>query len=139
MNDKFGVVVGIIVAVAVIITMIVFLMNAQPLEIGEYVLVGLVVIIILGAAYIIARRFRSVKAGMPSEDERSKLVNYKAGYYAFIVAIWASLGIGFASDMMAEDFGMSIIPRHVSSIILLITGLAFVVSYLILNRKGDVA
>jgi hypothetical protein len=88
---------------------------------------------------MLKHRIGSLKKGLPAEDERSKLVNYKAGYYAFIAAIWASLGVSWANEIAVEDFGMAgLLPRHVGFAILLITGLVFVASYLYLNRKGNV-
>ncbi|MBU0530829.1 MAG: DUF2178 domain-containing protein [Nanoarchaeota archaeon] len=139
MKDKIGALLGVVIAVAAIVTMGFYAMGAAPLDVSEYLLIGIVLVLILGAAYIISKKVKSVKSGLPAEDELSKLINYKAGYYAFIVAIWSSIGVGWANEILVEDYGFAgLLPRHVGVVILLITGLAFVISYLLLSRRGSV-
>jgi len=139
MNDRIGIALGLIVAVLFIGTLALFVMNTGPLNMTEYIMVAMVLVLVLGAFFILRKRIGAVKAGLPAEDERSKLVNYKAGYYAFMAAIWGSLGVSFADIFMVEDLGLvGLTVSQATGALVLITGFVFVISYLYLNSRGKV-
>jgi hypothetical protein len=134
MKDKKGIVVGIVVAVAVLLTLFFYLRGAGEIELNEIVLVGIVLILVVLAMYIIWDRLRNVQKGLPAKDERLININYKAGYYAFMAAIWSAV----FSPLIADIFlGRELKGGDVTAIVILISGFVFVVSYLYLARKGN--
>ncbi|MBU1939157.1 MAG: DUF2178 domain-containing protein [Candidatus Diapherotrites archaeon] len=134
MSEKIKLLAGIIVIIAAVATIGLYAFGAAPIELPEIVLIALVLSIIAGAVLIIWPRFKAMRAGLPAEDERLKSVSHKAGYYAFIGAIWGCLAI----MMLFPEVGDSDIARHALEGVILLTGIVFVVSYLWLNRKGNV-
>ena len=91
MKDKKGIVVGIVVTVAVLLTMFFYLRGAGDIELNEIILVGIVLLLVVLAMYIVWDRLKNVQKGLPAKDERLININYKAGYYAFIAAIWSAI------------------------------------------------
>jgi len=133
MKDKKEIAVGIIVAVAVIFTLFFYLRGAGEIEVNEIVLVGMVLILVGLAMYIVWDRIKNVQKGLPAKDERLININYKAGFYAFIAAIWSAV----FSPLIADVFlGRELTGGDVAAIVVLISGFVFVVSYLYLARKG---
>ena len=130
-KDKTSVALGIGVILAVIVTFILYVLGAGSLDISEYAMMGIVIAILAGAIIIVAMNYKNMRLGLPVKDERYHSINHRAGYYAFIAAIWISLGTAFMGNYINLPW------RYNSYIILLGTGLVFVVSYLILNRKGE--
>ena len=102
---------------------------------SAYLLVIIPIVLILSASYIIWDRIKNMRAGLPHEDERSKRINYKAGYYGFIAAIWSALGSNTISVIMYDkDLRGGLVVASV----VLVSGLVFVIAYLYLMMKGDV-
>ncbi|MFH1100963.1 MAG: DUF2178 domain-containing protein [Methanobacteriota archaeon] len=133
MKDIKGIVLGILVASAIILTLFFYLRSAGEIELNEIVLVGIVLILVGLAMYIVWDRLKNVQKGLPAKDERLTNINYKAGYYAFIAAIWSSFG----SQLIADIFlGRELTGGDVTAIMILISGFVFVISYLYLARKG---
>jgi hypothetical protein len=83
--------------------------------------------------YIIWDKIKNVQKGLPAKDERIISINYKAGYYGFIAAIWSVVLIPTIIDII---FGYELDGGDISAIVVLISGFVFVVSYLYLYRKG---
>jgi len=134
MKDKKGIIVGIVVAVAVLLTLFFYLRGAGEIELNEIVLVGIVLILVVLAMYMVWDRLRNVQKGLPAKDERLININYKAGYYAFMAAIWSAV----FSPLIADIFlGHELKGGDVTAIVILISGFVFVVSYLYLARKGN--
>jgi len=133
MKDKIGIVVGIGIAAAVITTLYFFVLNAGNLELNEILPIGIVLILVGAAAYIIWDRIKNVKKGLPAQDERLKLTNYKACYYGFIASIWSAVGAPLLSGIFF-DYEMS--GHHVSAVVVLCGGLSFMISYFYLAWKG---
>jgi len=133
MKDKIGIVLGIGIAAAVLVTLSFFVLNAGNLELNEIFPIGIVVILVASAMYILWDRIKNVKKGLPAQDERLKLTNYKACSYGFIAAIWSAVGAPLISGIL---FDYELQGHHVTAVVVLCGGLAFIVSYLYLARKG---
>jgi hypothetical protein len=133
MKDKIGIVIGILIAAAVIITLSFFVLNAGNLELNEIFPIGIVLILVASAMYILWDRIKNVKKGLPAQDERLKLTSYKAGNYGFIAAIWGAVFVPLVIDIVFEYE----LPGHlVTAAVVLCGGLTFMISYLYLARKG---
>jgi hypothetical protein len=134
MKDKKGIFVSIIVVGLVLLTLFFYLMGAGKIEINEIILVGIVLILVVLAMYILWDRFKNVQKGLPAKDERLININHKAGYYGFIAAIWSAIFGPLIADII---LGRELKGGDVTAIVILISGFVFVVSYLYLARKGN--
>ena len=134
MKDKIGIVLGIGIAAMVIVTLSLYVLNAGTLELNEIIPIGIVLILVAFATYILWDRIKNVKKGLPAKDERLVLINYKAGYYGFIAAIWSAV---FAPLFFEILFDYELPGSQVTAVVVLASGFVFVASYLYLARKGD--
>jgi len=134
MKDIKEILVGIGIAVAVIVTLSFFVLNAGNIELDEIISIGIVLILVVSALYILWDRIKNVKRGLPAEDERLKLTNYKACSYGFIASIWSAVGAPLLSGILF-DYEM---PGHyVTAAVVLCGGLTFMVSFFYLAWKGE--
>ncbi len=134
MKDKLGIVIGIGIAVSVIVTLALFVKYAGKIELSEITLVWIVLILAAFATFRLWDRLKNVNKGLPAADERLVLVNYKAGYYGFIAAIWSAVGSNLLAGIMWD---VELEGNHVMAVVILVSGLVFAASYLYLARKGD--
>jgi hypothetical protein len=132
MKDKIGIVLGIGIA-AVLATLSLYVLNAGNIELKEISLIGIVLILVVFAIYVLWDRIKNVKKGLPVKDERLILTNYKAGYYAFIAAIWSAV---FGPLVIEILFDYELPGHLVTAVVVLVSGFVFVASYLYLARKG---
>ena len=134
MKDKIGIVVGIGIAAAVLVTLYFFVQNVGNLGLNEILLIVIVLILVASAMYVLWDRIKNIRKGLPAKDERLILTNYKAGYYAFIAAMWSAvLGPVFFEIL----FDYELPGSRVTAVVVLVSGFVFVASYLYLVRKGD--
>ncbi len=135
MKDKIRIAVGVGIVVAVVATLVIYMLSTGGQDPSVYLLVIIPIVLVLSASYIIWDRIKNMRAGLPHEDERSKRINYKAGYYGFIAAIWSALGSNTISVIMYDkDLRGGLVVASV----VLVSGLVFVIAYLYLMMKGDV-
>ena len=133
MKDKLGIVVGIGIAAAVLVTLYFFVQNAGNLKLNEIFPIGIVIILVVSAMYILWDRIKNVKKGLPAQDERLKLTNYKASSYGFIASIWSAVGAPLISGIL---FDYELPGNYVTAVVVLCGGLTFIISYLYLAWKG---
>ena len=134
MKDKIGIIAGIGISVAVLVTLYFYITNVGNLELVEILSIGIVVILVASAMYIILDRLKNVKKGLPAQDERLKLTNYKACYYGFIASIWSAVG---APTITSIVFDYELPGHLVTAVVVLCGGLTFIISYLYLAWKGN--
>ena len=121
--------------IAVVASLVIYMLSTGGQDSSAYLLVIIPIILVLSASYLIWDRIKNMRAGLPQEDERSKRINYKAGYYGFIAAIWSALGSNTISIIMYDkDLRGGLVVASV----VLVSGLVFVIAYLYLMMKGDV-
>jgi len=134
MKDIKGILLGIGIAAAVLVTLSFYVLNAGNIELEEFFLIGIVIILVVSAMYIIWDRIKNVNKGLPAQDERLKLTNYKACSYGFIASIWSAVGIPLISGILF-DFEMP--GNYVTAVVVLCGGLTFMISYLYFAYKGE--
>ena len=100
MKDKVGIGLGIGIAVVVLVTLSLWVINAGSIEVNEILPIGIVLLLVVSAFYILWDRIKNVQKGLPAKDERVILTSYKAGYYGFIAAIWSAVGGPLLSDIL---------------------------------------
>jgi len=135
MKAKLETIIGIVIACAVLITMLLYITKAGELQIEEYILIIIPVLLVASAIYILWDRIKNIKAGLPAKDERLIKVNYKAGYYGFIAAIWSAVFVPLTTEIL---FGYELIGGHVTAAVVIISGLVFMISYLCLSGRGNI-
>ena len=134
MKDKKEIFLGIGIALAVIVTLSFYVLNAGNIELEEFFLIGIVIILVVSAMYILWDRIKNVNKGLPAQDERLKLNNYKACSYGFFASIWSAVGIPLISGILF-DFEMP--GNYVTASVVLCGGLTFMISYLYFAWKGE--
>ena len=131
MGDKRGLAAGIVVLACAIVSLAVYFLgtaSARALNVPEMLLFAPLALIIVFAGYVFWERGKAAKSGLPATDELAKKASYKAGYYAFIAAIWSSLAASLFE-----------LPGHrVTAAVVLCSGITFVAAYVYLARKGKV-
>ncbi len=133
MKGKKEIIVSIVVVAMVLLTLFFYLIETNEIEFNQILLVSIVIILVSLAMYIIWDKIRNVQKGLPGKDERVIAINYKAGYYGFIAAIWSAVLIPTIINIVFEyefDGG------DISAIVVLVSGFVFVLSYLYLYWKG---
>jgi len=133
MKGKKEIIVATVLVAMVLLTLFSYLMGTGEIEFNQILLVGIVLILVALAMYIIWDKIKNVQKGLPAKDERIISINYKAGYYGFTAAIWSVVLIPTIIDII---FGYELDGGDISAIVVLISGFVFVVSYLYLYRKG---
>ena len=133
MKDKKGILIGIGVVAAVLVTLSLYVLNAGSIELKEISLIGVVLIIVALAVYVLWDRIKNVKKGLPAQDERLKLTSYKAGYYGFIAAIWSAVFAPLAIEIL---FDYELPGSRVTAVVVLVSGFVFAASYLYMYWKG---
>ncbi|HIH28785.1 MAG TPA: DUF2178 domain-containing protein [Thermoplasmata archaeon] len=115
-------------------TLFLYLMQTGDINADKILLVGIILILVIFAMYILWDRIKNVRKGLPAKDERLITINYKAGYYAFIAAIWSALFAPLLFDIFSKN---ELKGSDVTAIVILISGFVFVISYLYLHWKGN--
>jgi uncharacterized membrane protein YbhN (UPF0104 family) len=133
MKDKIGIVAGIGIVALVIVTILFYILNAGDLELRELFQIVIVLIIVISTVYILFDRIKNIKKGLPAQDERLKITNYKACSYGFVASIWSAVGAPLISGIF---FDYELPGNYVTAIVVLCGGLAFMISYIILAWKG---
>ncbi|KYK31388.1 MAG: hypothetical protein AYK22_02595 [Thermoplasmatales archaeon SG8-52-3] len=133
MKDKLGISVGIGITALAIVTILFYIMNAGNLELNEILPLLIVLILIVSTIYILWDRIKNIKKGLPAQDERLKITNYKACYYGFIASIWSAVGAPLISGIF---FDYELSGHHVTAAVVLFGGITFMISYIYLAWKG---
>ncbi len=138
-EDLNKIIIGIAVAVMVILGLAVYLMSGIPPTFDEIMLSVVVMVVVVLAFVVIVKRFRAYKSGLPAEDEMSKKIFQKAGYYAWLFAIYAALISRFIGEEVAERTGdWSLVGTYMTVAVILGSALFFFVTYFYFSRKGNV-
>jgi len=133
MKGKKEIIVSTVVVAGVLLTLFFYLMSTGEIEFNQIVLVGIALILVGLAMYIIWDKIRNVQKGLPEKDERTISMSHKAGYYGFIAAIWSAV---FSPVIIDIIFGYELNGGDVTAIVVLVSAFVFVVSYLYLYWKG---
>ncbi|MCW4001507.1 MAG: hypothetical protein NWE93_14850 [Candidatus Bathyarchaeota archaeon] len=134
-NNKSKTISTILISLAtiVIITLALYFASAQTLNYPEIISLTIIALIVIFAIYTLYDKTKSLKQGLTAADERTKTVNYRAGYYGFIAAIWSAVFTPIVVDII---FNYEMETDYLSGSVVIIGGLVFALSYLYLSRKG---
>ena len=133
MKGKKEIIVSTVVVVGVLVTLFFYLTGTGEIEFNQIILVGIALILVGLAMYVIWDKIRNVQKGLPGKDERTISMSHKAGYYGFIAAIWSAVFVPLFLDVSS---GYELDGGDVSAIVVLVSAFVFIVSYLYLYWKG---
>jgi len=106
----------------------------------ETVLIILVIILIMITGFITIRKTRMMRNDLPADDELSRMVSWKAGAYSYFITIFIAVGILWYNTLGVDEFGLPVLDTaSIVGIIVLVTGIIYLLLALWFNRKGDVA
>ena len=134
MKEKMTIILGIGVTTLVAFTFAYYMLANPTIELFHLISIPIILIIVLTSSYMIYDKFKNVRAGLPTEDERFKMVGYRAGYYGFIAAIWSAVGSNMGSILLFDE---ELRGGLVVAAVVLVSGLVFMISFLYLARKGN--
>ena len=141
-SDRNKIVLGTVTAVFVIVSLGAYLfsvMSAGIVQSGEIMMGFIAVVIVVTALLVTREKFKSYKAGLPAEDEMSKKCMQKAGYYAWLVSIYALLGSRMLGEDVAEASGdWSLVGTYMMLGGIVVPALFFFAAYFWFSRKGGV-
>jgi len=134
MKDNIGIIAGIVIAFLVLVTTILYMVNVRTFEIGEGIIVAIVLVLFVSVTYVLWDRIKNVKKGLPAKDERLILANYRAGYFGFIAAIWSAVGSNLISEII---FSHELTGSQLTAVVVLVSGIVFIATYIYLAQKGS--
>lgn len=95
-----------------------------------YIWFAIAIITAILFAIFLNKTWKDIKAGQPSEDERSKKIKMNAAGYSFFVSIYLWIGLLIFQDLFSSC-------SHVVSVGIILMAVLFVTISTILNRRGD--
>ncbi len=134
MKDIKEILVGFGIIAMVLVTLYFYIFGGGSIEIEELFPIIIALILVVSAIYILWDRMKNIRKGLPAQDERLKLINYKACSYGFIASIWSAVGAPLLSGIL---FDYELEGHYVTAIVVLCGGVAFFISYLYLTWKGE--
>lgn len=107
---------------------------------GSIISMVVPLLLVVFMSFVIYRRFKDVKQGMPLEDERSRKVMTIAGAKSFFITLYWLLAISMFEDFFAGVAGLENLDAG-QTVGLGISGMAvlFFVTWLYYNKKGKLA
>lgn len=135
MNEMTRVRLMMAISAAVLITVGLFVLQAEGLSAWSVVIVATVVAIAVVALVLVVRALRDMKSGLPLQDERSKALNARAGYYAFYVSMYLMLGLALVFQVL-EEHDVVLSNSMLLFIVVMIMGTSHLIFSAYLNRKS---
>ncbi len=133
MKEKTGIIIGVMITTIVLLTLAIWMLNLGTLETTEIGSIAIIILLIAAAAYVLWDRAKNIKKGLPTKDERLLTISYKSGYYGFIAAIWSAVFGPLLIDIL---FGYELEASRVTALVVIVSGIVFMTSYLYLATKG---
>jgi len=138
MKDRTGIVAGVGVAALVIVIVFFYLLGADSLELLDILMVIIPIILAIGAIVLLWDKIKSIRAGLPSADERAKKLHWKAGAYAYYATIWIAVGTMWYNIIFADNLGFpELTAGQVVAVIVLLSSVLWFVFQFYFMRKGD--
>jgi len=139
MKDKYGLILGLGIAIAALVGLLFFLKNSGELEVIEYIYLLLVLLIVAGTSIILLKKAKDIKVGLPVGDELTEKTTWKAGYYTYLFSVWIAVSLLWYNILVPERFGVpELSVEQVIGILVLLPGAFFIGLALYLNKKGEV-
>ena len=138
MKEIKKIIIMTLVGILVLIGVLFYILGSSNIDLGEFPLIMIPIILVIAVTVIIWDKIKNLRAGLPSEDERAKKLNWKAGAYSYFATIWISVGLLWY-NIFAENLDLPILNvGQVIAAIVLLSGLCFFAFSFYFMRKGDV-
>jgi hypothetical protein len=136
--EKYKIIIMTLIGISVLIGVIFYILGSASLDLGDIILVIIPIILVIGTMIIIWDKIKNIRAGLPSEDERAKKLNWKAGAYSYFATIWIAVGIMWY-NIIAENTNFPILNvMQVIAAIILLSAICFFIFNFYFMRKGDI-
>jgi hypothetical protein len=127
MNDNKKILLGagiVSLIIALLVGMVLLAKTAKDLFIALSIVNGLTILMFL--IFMVQNLIRAKRTGVPTEDEMSKAMTNKAGYYSLIVSMFAATAM-ICINIAADELGSYYIQADtVLPVIVIVPGLVFV-------------
>ena len=138
MKEKISVILGAIIGITVLLGVVFYINAIQKVELYDLILIIIPIILVLGAIFLLRDKIKNIKAVLPSEDERAKKLQWKAGAYTYFATIWIAIGIMWY-NIFAENSSLNELNAgQVIAAIVLLSAVCFFILNFYFLRKGDV-
>jgi len=135
-KDTTMVVVGFIVVALVLATLVLYVTNMGGINLSEYSTILVIIVLVIGATWVLVDRMRSMRTGLPAKDEMTVKLSHKAGYYAYLASIYIALAFMWYSNSLEESGGVGLDGGQTGGGIILLSAIVFMGSYFYLSHKG---
>jgi len=138
MKEKLSILLGAGAAVLVIILVFIYFFATDSIDYSDILLIIIPIMLVIGAVYLLKDRIQNLRAGLPSADERSRKLHWKAGAYSYYAAIYIAIGTMWYNIIFAENLGFPELNtgQVVATIVLLSSIIWFGLQFYFL-RRGD--
>jgi hypothetical protein len=138
MKEIKKIIIMTLVGIMVLIGVLFYILGSSKMELGELFLIIIPIILVIATLILVFDRIKNLKVGLPSEDERAKKINWKAGAYSYFSTIWIAVGLMWY-NIFAENLNLPILNvGQVIAAIILLSGLCFFGFSFYFMRKGDI-
>lgn len=137
-KNKIGIVTGFIVIALVLATLVLYVTNMGSMNLSEYSIILGIIVLVIGATWVLVDRIRSMRTGLPAKDEMTVKLSHKAGYYAYLASIYIALAFMWYSNSLEESGSGGLAAGQVAGGIILLSAIVFMGSYFYLSHKGAV-
>ena len=138
MKEIKNIIIMALVGILVLFGVFFYILGSVNFDLGDIILIIIPIILVIGVMVIIWDKIKNLRAGLPSEDERAKKLNWKAGAYSYFATIWIAVGIMWY-NIFAENLNLYILNvNQVIAAIILLSALCFFIFNFYFMRKGDV-
>ena len=139
MKDKIGVAVGVGITVLVVISVLFYLLGSPSFKLSDIVMMIIPILIAIGALVIVLDRIKSMRAGLPVEDERAKKLHWKAGAYTYYATIWLAVGTMWYNIILTDILGFpELTAGQVVAVIVVVSAVFWFMFQFYFRGKGDV-
>ena len=123
------------IAVAVLAAAGLGLLLLEGVNTFTLISVAVLATIVVIALALVAWTAKELRSGYPLEDERSRLMNMRAGYYAFYVTMYSVLALAFVM-MMLEDEGVVLANGELLFLVIVLMGSVHIALSLYFKLRG---
>ena len=138
MKEIKNIIIMTLVGISVLITVLFYFLGSTTLNLGEIFLIIIPIFLVIGTMILIWDKIKNLRAGLPSEDERAKKLNWKAGAYTYFATIWISVGIMWYNIFAENSNFQPLNAGQVIAAIILLSAICFFVFNFYFMRKGDI-
>jgi len=134
MNEITRVRVMMAIAAIVLLASGLFVLLAEGVNVWSMVMFLTVVAIAAVALVLVVRALSDLRSGFPIQDERSKALNAKAGYYSFYLSMYLTLALAVVFILL-EDREMTLPNSELLFIVVVIMGSIHIAFSTYLSRR----